>query len=156
MSTTGSPPLSAVEALLPYGGDYSITPTGDLAVIQDQPNNPQATIQRVIFLVMTNPAIPNILGTQTSMPDDPFNPQYGSGARAYVGRTNTVATIDAVKRNIQNALAGDPFISQNPKPVVNLSPGPDPSTILCQISFTTVTGQNATVPDLILTPFGGS
>jgi hypothetical protein len=148
-----STPLSAVEVKLTYGGDFELTPTGDLMIIQDTPYYPAATIQRVSFLILTNPAIPNINGVGTSAPDDIFHPDYGSGARAFVGRPSALANIDALQRNILQGLADDPFISQSPAPSVIFTQGSDPSQILVTVSFTTVSGQSVTIPDLQL---GGS
>jgi hypothetical protein len=150
MSTIGTP-LSATEAALQYGGDYTLTANGDLAIVQDTPFYPYATIQRVIFLILTNPRMNNILNTVVGTPDDLFNPTYGAGARAFVGRANGSSNpnVEALRNNILNALANDLFIQQNPKPTVTFS-SPDgfQSTVLCTVSFFTVSGQNVTIPDI--------
>jgi hypothetical protein len=145
-----SPPLSAVEAALTYGGDYTITPNGDLAIVQDAPFVPTATIQRVTFLILSNPAVPNQNGIGSSSPDDIFNPSYGSGCRAYVGRSNVTTNLDAIKRNILSALAADPFVAANPRPTVAIIPSANSSQLLVTVAFTAISGQNVTIPDIQL------
>jgi hypothetical protein len=146
-------PLSAVEVQLSYGGDFTLTPTGDLAIVQDTPYIPAATIQRVLFLIQTNPAIPYTNSQGTSAPDDIFNPTYGSGARLYVGRPTSQANIDAIQRNILNGLASDPFILQIPPPSVLIDVDNPSGTTMVTVNFKTITGQNVTIPDVQL---GGS
>jgi hypothetical protein len=155
-------PLTAIEAALTYGGDFQFDATGDLLTIEDTPTNPAATVQRVIFLILTNPVIENILGTAVSEPDDIFFPKYGAGCRAYVGRPNTLSNVDAIQRNIMDGLLADPFISPNPRPTITITPQAygSPSALLIQVQFTTISGVNATVPDLLIGPnvlqIGGS
>jgi hypothetical protein len=143
-------PVSPIEAALTYGGDYQLTPSNDLATVQDTPFAAGATIQRVTFLILTNPALPNLNGNGTAEPDDMFNPNYGAGARAYVGRNATQANLNALQRNILNGLALDPFIANSPKPTVTFRIG-DASTVLCTVTFRTITGQLVTIPDLAIT-----
>lgn len=157
MSTTGiiGTSLTAVEAALEYGGDYQLTASGDLAIVQDTALYPYATIQRVTFLILTNPVIPNITNTASGEPDDIFNHTYGAGARAYVGRSSGSASvnIEAMQNNIQSGLAADPYIAQNPKPTVTFSSLDNyVSSVLCTVSFTTISGVNGTVTDI---PVGG-
>ena len=132
-----------------YGGDYQLTSNGDLAVTQDTPYNPSATQQRVVFLILTNPALPNSLGNNTSTPDDMFNPAYGSGARAYVGRNTSVANLGAFERAIQSG-ALDPAILQSPRPVITITTD-STGDVFASVSFTTITGQEVTIPDIPLT-----
>lgn len=142
-----SPPLSACEVLLTYGGDYQTDASGDLMTVQDTPQNPAATIQRVMFMILTNPAIGN------ASPDDMFNPPYGAGCRATLGRTATLNNIDAIQRNILNGLANDGLIATNPPPTVVPSVQSD-SLVVVTVKFFTITGQAVTLPDLLVTPNG--
>lgn len=137
---TTSNPLAAVEVLLPYGGDYSLTSTGDLQLVKDQPGNPAATTQRIIFLLLTNPG------------DDLFNLDYGAGCRATVGRPNVMANVDAIRRTISSALANDPFVAVSPGPTIGITLSPDNQSAIIAISFFSVIGQYVSLPDISLSP----
>jgi len=152
-------PLSAVEVYIGFsetgwppawGGDYQLDASGDLITLEDTANYPWATVQRVMFLVMSNPALQNILQNATAPPDDVYYPNYGAGVRAYVGRPNSQANLDAIQNAILNALTTDQFVAQSPKPIVTLTPQGDGATVVCVIEFWTITGQNATTPDFPL------
>lgn len=152
-------PLSAVEVYIGFsetgwppawGGDYQLDASGDLITLEDTADYPWATVQRVMFLVMSNPALQNVLQTATSPPDDIFYPNYGSGVRAAVGRTNAQSNLDAIQNAILGALTTDQFVAQAPRPIVTLTPQGDGSTVICSIAFWTMTGQNATTPDFPL------
>ncbi len=102
-------PLSAVEVYIGFneegwppawGGDFQLDASGDLITLEDTASYPYATVQRVMFLVMSNPALQNILQTSTAPPDDVYYPNYGAGTRAYVGRSPAQSNLDAIqKRN---------------------------------------------------------
>lgn len=148
---TGSVP-AATEWQLSYGGDYVLTPTGDWAIVQDTPSNPAASIQRIIFLLFTNPSLTNAQGTGTTPPDDICFPGYGAGLRMFVGYPLTTANTDTIVRQIMSGLADSPFVSQNPAPTVTLTPQSDGSTLVISIQFWSVYGQPITLPDVILSP----
>jgi hypothetical protein len=156
MSTTGAPlgnPQSACEALLTFGGDYQLTANNDLAVVRDTPYSAAATIQRITFMVMTMAALPNVTNTAVGEPDDMFNPGYGGNAPAYVGRKNQTQNLDALERSILAGIAADPFIAPTPQATCTFTVDPDPyvDTIYATPTFTTITGQVVTIPDIPIT-----
>ena len=152
-------PLSAVEVYIGFsetgwppawGGDYQLDASGDLITLEDTADYPWATVQRVMFLVMSNPALQNVLRNTWSPPDDVYYANYGAGTRAYVGRSPAQSNLDAIENAILGALTTDDFVSRAPKPIVTLTPQADGSSLTCTINFATRTGQNATTPDFPL------
>lgn len=165
MSTTGSTtlPIGDVEALLTYGGDYSLDGSGDLAIVIDTPNNPAATAQRVLLGILTDPAMANVTNTAISEPDDIFYWDYGSGARAYVGRNASTQNLAQLKANVLNFLAADSYIAVTPAATVTFTQGDGTQysidTILMVVEFWTVYGQQVTLPSIPVNgnfPFGGN
>lgn len=155
-----------VELDLPYGGDLSILPNGDLVLATDLPGNARATTQRVQRLLYTNPRVPNGTGGFISSGDDIFHPDWGVGLPNKVGKMfpgGTTATpksqVQSLLQQIQaqaaNGLAQDPSIAQNPPPIAQAVSVPtNPSQINVQITCQAVTGQLITVPASPIT--GGS
>lgn len=103
----------ATELALLYGGDLSLAPNSDLQLSQDTLDEPQATYERVLRVVLTNPITTDASGNPLVRPDDLFHVNFGSGARAAIGEPFTPALVKAVNARITAALNDDPYIANN-------------------------------------------
>jgi hypothetical protein len=129
----------AVEAYLDYGTDLALQANGDLLLAVDNANLTTATVQRIMRLLNTNPALYNDAGIYISAPEDVFNPTYGAGLPAEIGQMITPAFTADIQARIVNALNYDPSIAAHPDPVVTVTQ-PNISTILVSIQCTAVNG----------------
>jgi hypothetical protein len=135
-----------VDALRAWGADFSITSTGDLALLQDSPASPAATQQRVIRLIQYVPLILDDAGNPITEPDDIFNTSYGSGARTLIGQNPVNDIISGMKNRILSGLALDPYITTFPTPVISIVAGPTNGIVTVSVSCMTTTGQPVTIP----------
>lgn len=143
----------AVEVALVYGGALAFQPNGDLVLSQDVPGNSQATYERILRIILTNPTITDASGVPIGRPDDLFHPAFGSGVRAAVGEPFTPSLVAQVTSRIVAALTSDASIASVPPPTVSmvqLSPG----TIQLIVSCTSVLGEALTLPPFQLSATG--
>jgi hypothetical protein len=104
-----------------WGGDLVLTPTGDLALLQDTAQAAPATAQWVARLILTTPILFDSSGNRISRADDMFNETFGAGVRALIGQPISPSLLNGIKSRILNAMAQNPEIAQNPPPPVNVS-----------------------------------
>lgn len=88
-----------------WSGDLSVSPTGDLALI----DGPALGTERVVRRLLTNPK------------DYIWNPTYGAGLAHYVGSPIEVTTVEAL---IRAQMALETAVAQTPEPVIAISPDP--------------------------------
>jgi hypothetical protein len=132
--------VGSVEVDLPWGGDFSLTDSGDLLIAADTSTSPAATIERLTRLVLTSPSM---LDPNTGTPiqaDDIFNPTWGAGAQMYVGAAVNAKMIQSLRSRVMDALVRDPGISPNPPPTVAIQMV-GTYTLLMSIQFTSSQGQ---------------
>jgi hypothetical protein len=141
-----------VDAQRPFGSDYVQTATGDLALLQDSPNNPVATIQRIQRMIQSIPILRDAAGNAISVPTDRFNVKYGSGAPALVGQNPTPSLESQFRSRILAGLALDPYILPSPPPVVVVSSSPGSGFVVDRVTCTTITGQVVTTPPQQINP----
>lgn len=146
-------PIGSVELRLPVGGDFSQDNTGDLVLDIDAYSNPAATIARQYRLILSNPRLFDAENNPISVSDDPFYPNYGSGARAEVGEMQGQALTAAIGARIAAAEAVEPDIAPIPAPIISVTQI-DYNTIEVDISVVSVTGEIITVPPLAITVGG--
>lgn len=139
-----------------YGGDFALLANGDLALVQDAPGSPAATIQRLVRLILTNPRLQDRVGNQTGDPDDRSNPDYGSGMAVLAVGSNfplAPAREATLRARIIKALLSDPHIASIPAPTVKVTAGTTPGQAIVNVSCTAITGQSIVLPSLPL-PLG--
>ena len=88
-----------------WAGDLSISPTGDLATV----NDPSLGTERVLRRLMTNAG------------DYIWNPDYGAGLAQFVGRPVDPAGIQAL---ILSQMALETAVAQVPEPVIAVQADP--------------------------------
>lgn len=153
MGATGAVELD-LAAGLGWGGDLALTATGDLLKVVDTPTSVAATTQRLARIILTNPTLLDGYGNPIGRPDDIFNPQFGSGARALIGEAITPQLISAMQTRILAAIAADPGIATNPAPsVVVQTDGTGDGLLYVSVTCYTIVGQIITLPSLPLLPF---
>lgn len=138
----------SVDFACPWGGDFSLTDSGDFAMVVDTPDRPDATIQRITRLILTNPSITGTNG-QPTPPGDMFNPQWGAGVRVRVGSNITPDLIDDITRRIRSGLASDPAVMMNPPPVITITQLSS-TALAIDVQFYVATGQLVVVPTIPL------
>lgn len=143
----------SVEFALPWGGDFSLTSTGDIALVQDVPGSPTATVQRVTRALLSCPVLKDASGTIICRPDDLFHSSFGAGLRARIGDGITPNSIAQIQSAIEAQLSQDPYIATLPKPVVTVQQV-DYQTIGVNVSFYSILGQQVTLPTINLTVDG--
>lgn len=136
-----------------YGGDFLLDDTGDLVLSIDTPSSPQATIERLTRLVLTNANLTDEQGNVIGYADDIFHPTWGASVRAYVGENFSDAIVQAVTSKIRAQLADDPMVAASPVPQVSLTQTA-PNTVALVVTFLTTDGQTAVLPTITLTPTG--
>lgn len=139
----------AVELALVYGGDLSLGSNADVALSVDTPNSPQATYERILRIVLTNPLTTDAQGNPLVRPDDLFHVNFGAGARAAIGEPYTPALVKAVNARIVAACNDDPYIAQNSVSVTWVQ-GSSPGTYLLTLSATSVSGTPFVLPPIPL------
>lgn len=137
-----------VEVSLPAGGDFSLQPNGDLVLVIDVPNVVEATKQRIIRLILTNPRL-QLADGQFTNPDDICNVNYGSGARALVGQPITDALERTLQARVFKGLSDDPTIASSPLPTVSVE-RTGTYTISVSVTCYAVTGEVIVIPSLAL------
>jgi hypothetical protein len=137
-----------------YGGDFILADNGDLLLAEDTVLDPEATLQRVMRLILTNAKIIDADGTPISEADDIFNDWYGSSIRALIGQMITPALLAGIKARILQALTTDPGLVQSPAPSISVVAGPNASIIISG-SVTLVTGNTAPLPTIVV-PVNGT
>lgn len=148
-------PVGSVEIALSnsgWNGDFLLTPTGDLQLVTDQPSAPNATMQRLIRLILTNPRLLDPSGNPIAIPNDRFNPTYGAGVRALVGQAITSAMVSGIQSRIIAALLADPDVATNPPPNVSVTQSSLYAVSVSVICYA-VSGEIITIPSLQL-PIG--
>ncbi len=140
--------LGSVELWLEWGGGLQLAPNGDLLLAIDTANTTDATTQRLVRLLMTNPRVPTTNGYTT--PGDLFNPTYGAGLPAAVGGmydpASSVGLPDSIQAIVSAALASDPSVqSVQSVTVTNQSAG-----LFLDVVVTATNGQTVVLPSLPL------
>lgn len=101
-----------------FGGDLSLSATGDLlkadGTVQGQ--------QRVLRRLLTNPATLDSNGNVTVPGDYIFHPTYGAGLPRMVGDTLNIPKIRAL---IRGQIFLEACVSRNPEPVITVSAIPN-------------------------------
>jgi hypothetical protein len=138
---------AAVEISLIYGGTLSIGANGDIAISQDTPGSPQATFERVLRIVMTNPIQFDDTGAPVVAPDNLFDTGFGAGVKDSIGENFTTALQKGVNSRIIAACNADPYIVNNSTSVV-WTQGQLPGEWSLVLSFTPVGGQPFTSPPI--------
>lgn len=90
-----------IDLQLTWGGDLSLSPTGDLAVLTGAPLG----TERVLRRLLTNPR------------DYIWNPTYGAGLAEFVGQPVDPAGIQAL---IQSQMFLETAVAQTPEPVIDV------------------------------------
>lgn len=143
MSTLGS-----VEVWLEYGGDFVLQANGDLLLAQDTANTTDATMQRLVRLLLTNPRVPTAGGY--TIPGDLFNPSYGAGLPASVGGmynpNSSQGLPDSIQSVVTAALAADPSVAS----VQSITVTPQSSGLFLNVAVTATNGQTIVLPSLPL------
>jgi|SRR5579875_471939 hypothetical protein len=143
-----------VEVLLPYGGDLSLDETGDLVLIEDDPQNPAATIQRLNRLILQSAILYDDVGNPISVPDDIFNPTVGANLTTIIGEMATPSLFRQVQSQVTAALYTDPYVASQPPPsfsFVNLGNG----YVAMSVSVYLTTGVSVALPTIQL-PISGA
>lgn len=139
-----------------WGGDLVLADNGDLLLAVDTLDNPVATQQRLLRLIMTNPAINDLsTGEPISEGDDLEFPWYGSGIRAEVGQMITTDLLARVQASVLTALGTDPFVVQSPSPVVTVTTD-NKSYIFLSVQVTLNTKRTVTLPTLAINLSNGT
>lgn len=110
-----------------YGSDLSVTPAGDIAISSIT----QSGLQRVYRRLLTNPILKDGAGNVIATGDYLAQQGYGAGLGRLVGSPQDVQTTRAL---IQSQMQLEDAVSQNPPPVVSLSPMFDGLSV--QITYT--------------------
>jgi phage baseplate assembly protein W len=115
-----------VDLTLQFGGDLSVGPTGDLALV----DGTGLTQQRVLRRLLTNPG------------DYIWQLSYGAGLGTFVGQPGTPAAISGV---VRTQLLQEAAVAPSPAPVVTSVSGND-GTVTTTLTYTdAATGQASTV-----------
>jgi hypothetical protein len=133
-----------------YGGDFLLDDTGDLVLSIDTPSDPQATIDRLTRLILTNANVTDGNGNVIGYADDIFHPTWGASVRAYIGENFTDAIAQTITTKIRAQLAEDPMVADS-APVLTQTA---PNTVAIVVTFSTTDGQTAVLPTIALTPNG--
>ncbi len=88
---------------LQWGGDLSLSPTGDLALA----NGAELTRQRILKRLITNQG------------DYIWQPNYGAGLAGFVGQPTNLAGIAAL---IRSQIFKEPGVARTPEPSITVSP----------------------------------
>ena len=143
----------AVEIALVYGGVLTFQSNGDLQLSQDTPTSPQATFERVLRIVLTNPTTTDGNGNPIGRPDDLFHPSFGSGVKAAIGEPGTPALVQAVSARIIAAIQADPYIATSPAPTVSLTQLTIGTWQLI-VTCSAISGEPFTLPSFIISTTG--
>jgi hypothetical protein len=137
--------MSFSSIFLEYGGDFQLSPQGDLAIAIDTPSNPIASLQLLERILFTSPQQKDANGNVVAPGECLQYQTLGAGLKTYVDATMTPAKVKALQAAILDQMAQYPNFSTNPQPVVTVAIT-SPTSISIQIQFTTNTGQTVTSP----------
>ncbi|MDE2102101.1 MAG: hypothetical protein KGL39_32950 [Patescibacteria group bacterium] len=139
--------MPSVEVWLLPEGDFVIQANNDLLLAYDTSDVSDATTQRIMRLLLTNPRLVGSDGRPISTPDDLFNPDYGAGLPALVDQPVTTAFLANLQARILSALLSDPTIAPTPTPVVTVNLVGS-AQVSVSIKANTITGQSVVIPSL--------
>lgn len=97
-----------------YGGDLSVSPSGDL-LLADQPTT---GTQRVYRRLLTNPQLSDANGNPVASADYTWHPTYGAGVPRKVGSPGNVP---ATRSLIKSQMLLESAVAPSPAPVINLT-----------------------------------
>lgn len=97
-----------------FGGDLSLSATGDLAKVDGSNQG----MQRVLRRLLTNPAAIDSNGNVMVAGDYIFHPTYGAGLPRMVGDTVDVANIRGL---VRGQILLESCVSRNPEPIVTVT-----------------------------------
>lgn len=121
-----------------YGNDLVLTSAGDLMFA----DGPTLSNQRIVRRLLTTPI------TVANPPDYLANPTYGAGLPQFIGKNNSPAIFDEIKRLIVSQMLLEQTVAQTPKPIVvlNSSGNNTIQQLTAQITYTyIVTNQQLVV-----------
>lgn len=144
----------STEASLPWGGDFSLTSTGDLMLVSDSPSSATATMQRLIRLINTCPVVRDANGYPIMPPDDIFHPDFGAGLPARVGDTVNNSFLPHLQSTIIGQLLNDPTVAPAPSPQVTATLQPDFKTVIVDVTVWLRNGQVLALPSIPMTADG--
>lgn len=115
--------VAITEIYQDYGNDVVLTAAGDLLTADG------ATLsnQRIIRRLLTTPI------SVANPPDYLANPTYGAGLPQFIGRNNSPALYDEIKRLIISQTLLEQTVAQNPLPTVVLT-SQDQNGLIQQLS----------------------
>lgn len=146
---------TSVEVSLIYGGDLVLQANGDLQLSIDVFGTivPQATFERILRIILTNPITIDANGNPVIRPDYLEHPYFGSGARSAIEENFTSALVDSINARIQNALSTYPYIVHQPPPTIDWQQV-KPGEYTLVISGTAITGEPYILPAIPLSANG--
>ena len=97
-----------------FGGDLSLSATGDIAKVDGSNQG----MQRVLRRLLTNPAALDSSGNVTVAGDYIFHPNYGAGLPRMVGDTVNIAKIKGV---IRGQILLEACVARNPAPIITVT-----------------------------------
>jgi len=140
--------MGFIDVLLPYGGDISFTPDGDVQLVADTSLTTDASYQLVVRVVMTTPRLFDVDGVAIGRADDLFNPDWGGGLPAITGEPDTPTLRNGVSSRILAALALVPTIATTPAPSVTVNDDPADAEITFGVLAFTSAGNTVSAPQI--------
>jgi phage baseplate assembly protein W len=111
------------DASLLFGGDFLISPTGDLAIADES----VLVRERLLRRLLTNPG------------DYIWQPDYGAGLGRFVGQPASAARIRAV---VRGQIFREAAVARSPEPEIAVQAGPDGTTVVRIRYAQAATGQS--------------
>jgi phage baseplate assembly protein W len=99
------------DAALLFGGDFAVSPSGDLAVAAGT----ALVRERLLRRLLTNPG------------DYIWDPTYGAGLGRFVGQPASAARIRAV---VRSQVFREAAVARSPEPVIAVAAGADGTTVV--------------------------
>ena len=97
-----------------WGGDVTLSNTGDLAMVSGSLEGTQRLLRRLL----TNPALLDSNGKVIASADYIFHPTYGAGLPRMVGDTVNIPKIRAV---IRGQVQLEAVVAKNPEPIITVT-----------------------------------
>jgi hypothetical protein len=97
-----------------FGGDLSLSNTGDLAAVSGTTQG----IQRVLRRLLTNPALLDSNNNVTVSGDYIFHPNYGAGLPRLVG---SVINLPKIRALIRGQILLEAAVARNPEPIITVT-----------------------------------
>jgi hypothetical protein len=97
-----------------YGGDLSVSPSGDLALADQQTTG----TQRIYRRLLTNPALNDAAGNAIASADYTWHPPYGAGVPRKVGSPGNVG---AAKALIKGQMLLEKAVARQPAPQIDIA-----------------------------------